>query len=400
MSLAGSAQASITLYDKDAWTLSIGGRTQGFYSFATGDSYPRGEAAVLTGEGPVGAVGDENNRFTTSRLRGGWAANMFGLTVTNQINEHLKATGRISFWFTIEGDQTKGLANDDGSLDIRQGFVKLEGGWGGVLLGRNLALHSRGSLLQDSFITADEFSVGSPCSITGLGITCGQVGYGVLMPGFNAGIVYNTPDWHGFVLSVGAYDPRRIGPDAGGPQSYGQTPYPRLEGEALQHWDRGWLTADLFANGMWQQAGKTGGSDTIHAYGFGWGGRVGLGKLKLGLVGGWDHGGGMYVPLGDVSIDADGHLRNVATWWGQALYTLGAFDLTAGVGQARMHATATDDADPMLSLIKTHLGINGAVLWHLGPVVLVVQYFRMVHTWHRGQEQVINVLNTGATFNW
>jgi hypothetical protein len=400
MALAGSAHASITLYDRDAWTLAIGGRTQGFYSFATGDSFPRGDAAILTGEGPVGAVGDENNHFTTSRMRGGWAANMFGLTVTNQINECLKATGRVSFWFTIEGDQTKGQANDNGSLDIRQGYVKLEGCWGGVLLGRTLALHSRGSLLQDSFITADEYSVGSPCNITGLGITCGQVGYGVLMPGFNAGIVYNTPDWHGFMLSAGAYDPVRIGPDAGGPQSYGQTPYPRLEAEATQHWERLWVALDLFANGMWQQAGKTGGSGTIDAWGVGYGGRVALGRLKLGFAGGWDHGGGMSVPLGDVAIDADGHLRNVATWWGQALYSLGQFDLTSGVGQAHMHATATDDADPMSSLIKTHLGINAAVLWHLGPVVLVAQYFRMVHTWHRGQEQAINVVNTGATFNW
>jgi predicted porin len=400
MALAGSARASILLYDRDGWTLSIGGRTQGFYSFATGDSFPRGEAAILGGEEPVGAVGDEHDRFTTSRLRGGWAANMFGLTVTNQISEGLKATGRVSFWFTIEGDQTKGLANDDGSLDIRQGFVKLEGRWGGVLFGRSLALHSRGSLLQDSFITADEYSVGSPCSITGLGITCGQVGYGVLMPGFNAGIVYNTPEWRGFGLSVGAYDPRRIGPDDPGPQSYGQTPYPRLEAEATERWQRAWFSVDLFANGMWQQAGKTGGSDTIDAYGVGYGGRVGLGGLTLGFAGGWDHGGGMYVPLGDVAIDAEGHLRNVVTWWAQAMYALGPVAVTGGVGQARMHATTVDQADPMFSLIKSHLGINGAVLWHLGPVVLVAQYFRMVHTWYRGQEQAINLVNTGATFNW
>ncbi|HXU81924.1 MAG TPA: porin [Polyangia bacterium] len=400
MSLARSAQANITLYDRESWTLSIGGRTQGFYSFASGDAFPRGEPAFFIGEGPVGAVGGMDNKFTTSRLRGGWAANMFGLTVTNQINDCLKATGRVSFWFTVEGDQTKGNNNDNGSLDIRQGFVKLEGCWGGVLLGRNLGLHSRGSLLQDAFISADEYSVGSPCSITGLGITCGQVGYGVLMPGFNAGIVYNTPEWHGFTLSVGGYDPRRIGPDTGGPSSYGQTPLPRLEAEAVEHWERSSLTVDLFTNGMWQKAGQTGGEATIEAYGFGYGGRIGLGPAKLGFVGGWDHGGGMYVPLGDVAIDAEGHLRNVATYWGQAMYSIGPVDLTGGVGTARMYATAADNADPMVSLIKRHLGINGAVLWHLGPVVLVAQYFRMVHTWHRGQEQAINVFNTGATFNW
>ena len=400
MSLARSASANITLYDRDRWTLSIGGRAQGFYSFAEGDAFPTGQPAFFRHEGPVGAVGDSKDHFTTSRLRGGWAASMFGLTVTNEINDCLKVTGRLSFWFTVEGDQTKGSNNDDGSLDIRQGYVKLEGCWGGLLFGRNLGLHSRGSLMQDSFITADEYSVGSPCGVTGLGITCGQVGYGVLMPGFNAGIVYNTPEWHGFVLSVGAYDPRRIDPEKMGEPSYGQTPLPRFETEALEHWEHESLTVDLFVNGMWQRAGLTGGEKTIDAYGVGYGGRVGLGPLKVGFVAGWDHGGGMYVPLGDVAIDAAGDLRNVATQWGQAMYSIGPCDLTTGVGMARMFATRTDAIDPMESLIKRHLGINGGVLWHLGPVVLVAQYFRMVHTWQGGQRQAINVFNTGATFNW
>jgi hypothetical protein len=160
------------------------------------------------------------------------------------------------------------------------------------------------------------------------------------------------------------------------------------------------LTIDLFTNGMWQRAVQTDGDAKLEAYGVGYGGRLGLGPVKLGFVGGWDHGGGMYVPLGDVSIDTEGHLRDVATLWGQLMYTLGPVDLTAGVGRARMYATAADDNDPMASLIKSHLGINGAVMYHLGPVVLVAQYFRMVHDWQRGQRQAINVFNTGATFNW
>jgi predicted porin len=404
--LAGQARAAITLYDKDDWTLSIGGRAQGFYSFAAGDAVPVGDPAFLTGEGPIGAIPDDQGKFVTSRLRGGWAASMFGLTVTNQITPRLKVTGRLSFWFTVEGDQTKGNNNDDGSLDIRQGFVKLEGPWGGLLLGRNVGLHSRGSLMQDSFISADEYSVGSPCNITGLGITCGQVGYGVLMPGFNAGIVYNTPDLHGFVLSLGIYDPRRIDAPAMGAPAYGRTPVPRFETEALQHLAVSRLTIDLFANGMWQQARRTGpdnGSGTpasVDAYGVGYGLRVGIAGLQLGFVGGWDRGGGMYVPLGDVSIDATGHLRDVFTYWGQALYSIGKVDLTGGVGTAIMHSTAADDMDPMSSLVKSHVGTNGAVMYHLGPVVLVAQYFRMRHEWHRGQHQTANVFNTGATFNW
>jgi predicted porin len=403
--LAGQARAAITLYDKEAWTVSIGGRAQGFYSFASGDAQPVGEPAFLIGEQGFAATPDGEGKFVTSRLRGGWGGCMFGLNVTNQITPRLKVTGRLSFWFAVEGDQSKGATNDDGSFDVRQGFVKLEGPFGGVLLGRNLGLHSRGSLMMDSFLSADEFGVGSPCNITGLGLTCGQVGYGVLQPWFNAGIAYNTPEWHGFQLTVGAYDPRRIDAPAMGAPAYGRTPLPRFESEALQHLALRILNVDLFLNGMWQKAGRTGGPapgvpDAVNAYGVGYGVRLGILGLQLGFAGGYDRGGGMYIPLGDVSIDTTGHLRDVFTYYGQAMYTVGNVGLTAGAGTAIMHSTAADDADPMSSLIKSHLGINGGVLYHLGPVVLVAQYFRMRHEWHRGQHQTANVFSTGATFNW
>ena len=65
-----------------------------------------------------------------------------------------------------------------------------------------------------------------------------------------------------------------------------------------------------------------------------------------------------------------------------------------------MQQTASDEGDPASSLIKSHVGINGAVMYHLGPVVLVAQYFHMQHEWQHGHEQGVHVVNTGATFNW
>jgi predicted porin len=403
LAAAGAARAGIVVYDKEAWSLSIDGRAQGFYSFATGDAAPTGATSgvALAGEAPIAAIGDDEDRFITSRMRGGWAGSLLGATVKNEISDTLTAVARLSYWFTIEGDQTKGAANAVGSLDIRQGFVKLESAsLGGLLLGRELGLHSRGSLLQAALLTADDYSVGSPCSITGLGITCGQVGYGVLMPGFNAGIVYNTPELSGFTLSVGAYDPVRVGPMGIGPQSYGQTPLPRFEGELVYHLARGAFAVDAFVNGMWQRLVKTGGDQTLDPMGVGYGGRITVGGARLGFVGGRDKGGGMSVPLADVQIDPAGHLRIVTTYWGQAGYVLGNLELTAGVGVALNRETALDAATPAVSVIKSHLGINAALLYRLGPVTLVAQYFRMQHRWHRGEEQVANLVNTGATFNW
>ena len=91
----------------------------------------------------------------------------------------------------------------------------------------------------------------------------------------------------------------------------------------MQHLTLSKLTVDLFVNGMWQKAGHTGGPapglpDTLNAYGVGYGVRLGILGVQLGFAGGYDRGGGMYIPLGDVSIDTAGHLRDVFTYWGSA----------------------------------------------------------------------------------
>lgn len=401
---APRAEAGIPLYDKDGWSFSTDGRAQGFYSFANGDSAPKGGADApgggtwtYTGDGGFGAKGDGANTFTTSRVRGGWAASVFGVTVNRQINPDLKVTGRLSFWFAIEGDQAKGAANNVGSLDIRQGFLKLEGNWGGLLFGRNLGLHSRQAIIQNS-IFSDEYGIGSPCNITGLGISCGQAGYGVMFPGFNPGIVYNTPDINGLTVTVGAYDPVRFDD-----QGWGQTPIPRMEFEATYKK----AMFDVFANGMWQRLGKTGGSDTLDALGFGYGARAQFGALRLGFLGAFDKGGGMYIPLepGSMPIDSAGQLRTVTTFWGQAMYSLGMYDITAGYGAALAKENAAD-ADLRASmmtpsaLIKSQVGINVGLLYHLDAVVLAAQFFRMQHTWYNDATQNANVVNLGATFNW
>ena len=401
--VAARAHAALPLYNKEGWAVATDGRAQGFFSYANGDAGPKGGSPSVdpktgyTGDGGFAAVGDGNRDFSTSRLRGGWAASVLGFSVTRQISQTLKVSARLSFWFTVENDQAKGPANNVGSFDIRQGYLKLDGTWGGLLFGRDLGLHARQAIIQNA-ILSDGNGVGSPCNITGLGFACGQAGYGVLFPGFNPGIVYNTPSLGGLVLSVGAFDPVRF--DAAG---WGQTPLPRLEFEAT--FSRGSLV--VFGDGMWQRIGKTGAADVLDAVGVGYGARVQLGPLHLGFLGGYDRGGGMYVPLGpgDMALDSAGQLRTVQTYWGQVMYSLGNFDVTSGVGAALAQQTPSDVAaqkDPLAptTLIRSQVGINAGLLYHLDAVVLVAQLFRMQHQWFNRATQNANVVNLGATFNW
>jgi len=53
------------------------------------------------------------------------------------------------------------------------------------------------------------------------------------------------------------------------------------------------------------------------------------------------------------------------------------------------------------SVIKYQMGINGGVVYNLTPQIhFDLDYFRAKAAWFLGESQVLNVVNTGLTFNW
>ena len=93
--LARPARAAITLYDKDAWTLSIGGRSAGLLQLRRWRR--RGDGGQSDGQADrraaVRRAPDGDGKFVTSRMRGGWGGCMFGLNVTNQITAAAEGHG-------------------------------------------------------------------------------------------------------------------------------------------------------------------------------------------------------------------------------------------------------------------------------------------------------------------
>lgn len=427
---ARAARAEVIAFANDRWTLSFEGRTAGFYSYESGDASPHytasqiaangGQVPTMTGSliwtgytatpdqdpGMCAISGSANGQpctFATSRVHSGFVGNIFGFTARRRISPSLNAMGRIALWWPIETDQYRGFSSM--SPDPRESYVKLEGPWGGLLVGRTLGLHDRGGTLID-YLYADGYSIGSPCNATQQGPLCGFIGYGYQFPGYNAGILYNTPVAAGFQLTIGIYDPVRIGFQN---VLLASLPYPRVEGEATFTFESGHVFFTLYANGMWQQASgfvpdpvtSTTARKTVEAHGFSGGGRLQIGGFKIGAGANYDIGGGDLSGLvGPVPIDDQGILRRVTGAMGQAMYSVAGFDFSGGAGITLVQQTASDVTDQN-SVIKSRLGEQLSINYHLDTnVVLNAQYFYAQHIFWRGQVQALSDVHAGMTLTW
>lgn len=397
---ANRSNAEVVLVEKDGWTVSTDGRVNGFYSYETGDYQPTGGTPGAGGivSTPFQAAPDDaaKTTFTTSRVHTGFVGSVFGFTVKKQIGPSLKATGHLAIWWPIETDQYRGYSSM--VPDPRESYVKLEGPWGGLLAGRALGLHDRGGTMTD-FLYANGYSIGGPCNAILQGPLCGNIGYGYQFPGFSAGIVYNTPSFEGISVTAGIYDPVKIGY---GGNELTRTPAPRVEGEANYDLTTSSVKLALYVNGLWQKAGNdvAGVPTVVNALGVSYGGRLEIGGLKLGAGGNYDKGTGDFIALvGPVPLDNAGVLRVGDGYFGEAMYTAGDVDISAGAGITRAVETVNDVLSQN-SLIKTRLGMNVGLNYHLGPVVLNTQFFRAQHQYWRGEHQNLNFVHAGMTFVW
>src|SRR5258708_3085491 len=197
---ATRTRAEIPLTKYNDWQLTMDGRLNTFFSYSFGDAQP---ISVPTWQGIEDRAAGTDH-IAMARIRSGFISNVLGFTVRRPLSETNTLTGRFAIWVGVSQARSK---SDNPSLDAREVYMKVEGPWGGMLAGRNLALCRRGAILLDYDIE-HAYGLGHPCSIrTVVGAACGHAGHGLLFPGYNAGIVYNTPELGGLQLSAGAYDP-------------------------------------------------------------------------------------------------------------------------------------------------------------------------------------------------
>jgi Gram-negative porin len=308
---AKNAEAEKILAHDGDWTVFSDGRAGAFVSYVHGDGFP--ENVTVMGHDSTGAPvpagtitirgGGENEAATEQqlvpgttdqytqgtiermRIRSGMIANTFGFGVRGPVTEHTTVKGYIQVWAWVENAGEQRGAAAINTADVRQGYVKLEGLWGSVLVGRSRGLFSRAATDID-VLYGHGYGVGYPGNSidSAGGPTQGQIGFGLLGSQFSSGVVYATPLLYGFQLSVGAFDPVQL------QGAWPRTKWARPEAELTFERPIGDMGKFLlFANGTYQRAYKTGanasGPDYATAGGATYGGRLELGPVHLGLSG-------------------------------------------------------------------------------------------------------------------
>lgn len=449
-----TASAEITLLEKDGWQIFTEGRVGAFGSVAFGQDVPSPvspDPAFPARPLLVGTFGSDNEQTDLSgntlafRLRSGMMPNILAFGFRKELSETTTVRGYISLWASADTNRVKYTKS---AFDVRQGFLELEGNWGSLLAGRALALFARGNWEID-YLYQHGYGFGHPCKIdssgeeagfTGGG-TCGQIGFGVLHPGYDAGIAYATPSLGGLKVTLGVYDP------VGSQQVLPRTPYPRPEGEVAFQKKLGDLgLIRVFASGMWQRSQMVVVStdpttmmmsDVLidrDAYGFAGGARLELGPLRIGGSGFRGKGLGTHFALnlrndpttlhrsqqgGSCNGPNDCRYRTTDGFHGAIAGVFGRLMINAGFGMTRIYRLAEDSvhvdpndmSDPSPWVVPRYqYGVSAGINVRLSEsLVFDIDYFRAHSAWYDdadmnrvipGQTQDMNVLSSGLVLVW
>jgi hypothetical protein len=416
----------------DHWEFFTHGRISSFFSWSKGEGLPAGDTyanvdsdtplhAVDTSAGGTGTTASSAivlprtdgtpskisiASINSMRFRSGFTGNVLGVGVKRRLGD-TKVTGYISATSVVDSQgQQKYRATPP---DIREGYIKAEGHWGSVLMGRAAVLFDRGAVETD-FLYLHGYGVGAPGDLnsTSQGPTGGQIGYGVLANGFSAGVVYATPKVVGVQLSVGLYDPASF------TGNYERTKYPRAEFEMTVDEPLGSIgRVHAFFNGGYQTVYQKNTTDDQvgKVMGIGYGARVELGPVRLGAGGHRGRGLGLAYPgnASSETVDNVGVLRDTDGVFVMGQLVLGKFDLDGGYGKSTIHMTAHDltgnpanpTGDPTTSVINTQTGTSAAVVFH--PADWLHFDIDVMHAdaeWDLGEHQRINYYNAGSTITW
>lgn len=463
--LAKPASADVTLVEKDGWSVFTNGRLQAFLSYNKGEGRPlnlqdanncqmgtdangnpitfcnpvelRGggvdQGAALP-EWPEGtdlqSTTDPGN-VEELRIRTGFTGNVLGFGIKNQITKNTEAVGYAAL--TIGIDSAVRRKFSEVLPDWRESYFRVTGPWGSVSAGRQLTLLSRGAT-EITYLYGYKYGLGFPGVVsTEARSSAGMVGFGVLGNGFGAGLTYTTPNLSGFQLTVGAYDANNIVATP----FLERTRWPRPEAEASYSMDFGGGMFKLFVNGAWQEVYDYQGSPRkVSVWGSGFGGRVEIGPVHVGLASHIGKGIGV-----TYSLEPHGSLyfvekaqadplepvimRDVAGYYGHVqVSATKSLDLNAGAGLSQVKQLDEDvnawNPDPNTATtgipsvgfvtIRQQVGIGAGATYHFpGNVHLTGEFFRAMFQWYKPTPaqagaayptQNLNFVNVGLTYDW
>ena len=432
------AAADVTLVEKDGWTVFINGRMQAFMNYNVGTGYPQnvtdgnGNSVGLQGGGyenvefreyPNVTADNDPGKIEDFRIRTGFTGNVLGFGIKKKLSDTTEVVGYTAVTTVIESRERRKYL--EAIPDWRQTYLQINGPWGSVTAGRQLTLFSRGAT-EITYLYGFKYGLGYPGSLDQLGPTAGHVGFGVLGNGFGAGIAYATPSLGGAQLTAGLYD----GLVLPGSTFWERAKLPRVEGELTYEMKIGTLGMfKLFANGMWQKIYEREGQRSATMSGAGYGGRIEVGPVHLGLAGHYGTGIGLNFAL-DPSPSffhpslPDRKFRTMDGYYAQLQVSpLKVLDVAAGYGVSEVQLLKEDKiayneagepqpAGTSVGYVPVHqqTGISASVTQHLSENLhLQFEYFRAMFTWYKPSpsvpdaqepEQSFHIVNAGVTYDF
>jgi len=279
------------------------------------------------------------------------------------------------------------------SLDIRQVYLQFGNkDMGTFLLGRNIGLFGADVILNDMTLPG----VGAPGSAAGptpSNTTLGGIGFGYIYTDWLAQIDYTTPDFSGFNVTVGVFDPLNGLSDPGSAQPK-QAPGFHAKGTYTTAFSD---TTKLYVSvaGITQKQNYLNGAGAQSYTGNGIDVFAKLDVADLEVFGYYYHGSGLGTTAFFLdSVSADGQTRDSDGYMAQITYKLGAVKLGANYGVSKLDSAGATD-DPFL-LSKNEKETLGAYWSLTKALTLLAEYSHTETDSHAGVKWKANTFNIGA----
>jgi predicted porin len=282
------------------------------------------------------------------------------------------------------------------SLDIRQVYMEFGNkDMGTFLLGRNIGLFGADVILNDMTLPG----VGAPGSAAGpapSNTTLGGIGFGYIYTDWLAQIDYTTPDFAGFKVTVGAYDPLNSLGDPGTDQPKQAPGFHGKVTWTLPFNDTTKLYASVAGITQKQNYVTGGTAPTAESYtGSGVDVFVKFDLSDLEAFGYYYHGNGLGTTalfLGGVA--ANGEKRTSDGYMAQITYKLGPVKLGANYGVSKLDLA--DAADDPFLVSKNEKETVGAYWSLTKALTLLAEYTHTETDSHAGGKWKANTFNIGA----
>jgi hypothetical protein len=247
---ANTANAQLTMQMSNGWSFTFSGNVNAFLYYENSNN---GTTATPAGLVPGGDALNQT-RITTGLLPAFAVFDAKGKEGNTDLGVH--------FGFAPQVNCAAGVNDCFGAqIDMRQVYLTIGGGWGQLLVGRELGLYQRQNILTDQTL----FGVGGTGQGgpgTGAGTTLGRIGYGYIYPNFRAQMTYSTVAGRPYQFSIGVFEAASI-------DAFENIQTPRVEAEFTYAASgfKGWLGGTI-------QNTKTApsGGESLTA----WGGAAGL----------------------------------------------------------------------------------------------------------------------------